>query len=136
MWTLGEGDPAGIIGNMAQSEFNDFVQSMRLVFFILLPGILTGLIISVLDFFQYHFLKDRFSLQKLVVGVIGDLILSAFIGAVCYELKISTACSMAMCGLGVRRGGVWVDKVIDKYIISKSGDNDEIPNPHHTLHTK
>ena len=55
--------------------------------FLLLPG-LHRLIASLLDFFQFHFLKDKFSAQKLVVGVLGDICLAGFVAAIAIELKL------------------------------------------------
>jgi|GEM_PF-2349132 len=106
---------------MNQQDFNDFWVSMRAIFFLLLPGLLTGLIASLLDFFQFHFLKDKFSLQKLAVGVMGDIFLAGFISAIAIELKLGPCGTIALVAISVRRGGVWVDGVIDKILYGKYG---------------
>lgn len=106
---------------MSQQDFNDFWNSMRVVFFLLLPGMLTGLITSLLDFFQFHFLKDKFSLQKLVVGIISDICLAGFVAAIAIELKLGTCGTIAVTAICVRRGGAWVDSVIDKVLYGKYG---------------
>lgn len=106
---------------MSQQDFNDFWGSMRAIFFLLLPGLLTGLIASLLDFFQFHFLKDRFSAQKLIVGVLGDICLAGFVAAIAIELKLGTCGTIALVAISVRRGGVWVDGVIDRILYGKYG---------------
>lgn len=106
---------------MNQQDFNDFWGSMRAIFFLLLPGLLTGLIASLLDFFQFHFLKDKFSAQKLVVGVLGDICLAGFVAAIAIELKLGTCGIIALVAISVRRGGVWVDGVIDRILYGKFG---------------
>jgi len=106
---------------MNQQDFNDFWNSMRAIFFLLLPGLLTGLIASLLDFFQFHFLKDKFSLQKLAVGVLGDIFLAGFISAIAIEFKLGPCGTIALVAVSVRRGGVWVDNVIDKILYGKYG---------------
>ena len=106
---------------MNQQEFNGFWDSMRAIFFLLLPGLLTGLIASLLDFFQYHFLKDKFSLQKLLIGVLGDICLAGMAAAIAIELKIGTCGTIAIAAICVRRGGVWVDNVIDRLLYGKYG---------------
>lgn len=106
---------------MNQQDFNDFWTGMRAIFFLLLPGLLTGLIASLLDFFQFHFLKDRFSAQKLIVGVLGDICLAGFVAAIAIELKLGTCGTIALVAISVRRGGVWVDGVIDRILYGKYG---------------
>ena len=106
---------------MSQQDFNDFWGSMRAIFFLLLPGLLTGLIASLLDFFQFHFLKDRFSAQKLAIGVMGDLFLAGVISAVAIELKLGPCGTIALVAISVRRGGVWVDGVIDRLLYGSYG---------------
>lgn len=106
---------------MSQQDFNDFWGSMRAIFFLLLPGLLTGLIASLLDFFQFHFLKDKFSAQKLAIGVMGDLFLAGVISAVAIELKLGPCGTIALVAISVRRGGVWVDGVIDRLLYGKYG---------------
>ena len=106
---------------MNQQDFNDFWGSMRAIFFLLLPGLLTGLIASLLDFFQFHFLKDKFSVQKLAIGVMGDLFLAGVISAVAIELKLGPCGTIALVAISVRRGGVWVDGVIDRILYGKYG---------------
>ncbi len=106
---------------MNQQDFNDFWTGMRAIFFLLLPGLLTGLIASLLDFFQFHFLKDKFSAQKLAIGVMGDLFLAGVISAVAIELKLGPCGTIALVAISVRRGGVWVDGVIDRILYGKYG---------------
>ena len=111
----------GGVRSVSQQDFNDFWGSMRAIFFLLLPGLLTGLIASLLDFFQFHFLKDKFSAQKLVVGVLGDICLAGFVAAIAIELKLGTCGTIALVAISVRRGGVWVDGVIDRILYGKYG---------------
>lgn len=106
---------------MDQQEINNFYDSARAVFFLLLPGLLTGLIASLLDFFQYHFLRDKFSLQKLLIGVLGDICLAGLAAAIAVELKIGTCGTIAIAAICVRRGGVWVDNIIDRILYGKYG---------------
>jgi len=106
---------------MNQQDFNDFWTGMRAIFFLLLPGLLTGLIASLLDFFQFHFLKDRFSVQKLAIGVMGNIFLAGVISAIAIELKLGPCGTIALVAISVRRGGVWVDGVIDRLLYGKYG---------------
>ena len=106
---------------MSQQEVNDFLDSMRAIFLLLLPGLLTGLIASLLDFFQYHFLRDKFSLQKLVIGIIGDVCLAGLVAAIAIEFRLGPCGTIAAAAICVRRGGVWVDSVIDKLLYGKYG---------------
>ena len=123
MWMLGGTRRGGRVRGrrMNQQDFNNFWTSMRAIFFLLLPGLLTGLIASLLDFFQFHFLKDKFSMQKLAVGVLGDICLAGFISAIAIELKLGPCGTIALVAISVRRGGVWVDGAIDRLLYGKYG---------------
>ena len=51
----------------------------------------------------------------------GDLFLAGVISAVAIELKLGPCGTIALVAISVRRGGVWVDGVIDRILYGKYG---------------
>ena len=108
---------------MSQQEIQNFWESCRQIFFLLIPGLFAAALTSFVDFLNKHLLKEHFSCIKFVVGQISDLTLGSAVYLGALEVGIGMAGRLALVYVAVSAGQLWVRRVIDRRLdLYDSGD--------------
>lgn len=99
---------------MSQQEFQDFLESAAQAFKFFVPYMLAGLVTSLVDFLRKHFMRERFDLIKLFVGLAGDLWLTFVIVCGAKHFGIGEWGVYALVAVLVSKGHEWIARVIDR----------------------
>lgn len=114
---------AGKVNAVSQQEIQDFWESCRQIFFLVVPGLLFAAITSFVDFLNKHWLKEHFSCVKFIVGQVSDLTLGAAVYFGAIECGVGMPGRLALVYVAVSAGQLWVRRVIDRRLdIYDNGD--------------
>lgn len=105
---VGEGDV------MSQTEVRDAFDSLKAIFMLMMPGLIAACITSSVDFLNKHWLKDKFSWNRFIVGHISDITLGGAVYLGLCEMGVGEAGRLAAVYVAVSAGRPWVRRVIDE----------------------
>lgn len=98
---------------MSQQEARDALDSLKAILLLVMPGLIAACITSSVDFLNKHWLKDKFSWNRFIVGHISDITLGVAVYLGLYEIGMGEAGRLAAVYVAVSAGRPWVRRVID-----------------------
>lgn len=110
---------------MSQQEVKDALDSLKAILLLVMPGLIAAGITSSVDFLGKHWLKDKFSWNRFIVGHVSDIMLGAAVYLGLYEIGVGEAGRLAAVYVAVSAGRPWVRQVIDNRLgINRRGGAD------------
>ncbi|MDO4561252.1 MAG: hypothetical protein Q4C86_09900 [bacterium] len=98
---------------MSHQEVKDAWDSLKAILLLVMPGLIAACITSSVDFLDKHWLKDKFSWNRFIVGHVSDITLGAAVYLGLYEIGVGEAGRLAAVYVAVSAGRLWVRRVID-----------------------
>jgi hypothetical protein len=114
MWMFAASGRVGEGDVMSQTEVRDAFDSLKAIFMLMMPGLIAACITSSVDFLNKHWLKDKFSWNRFIVGHISDITLGGAVYLGLCEMGVGEAGRLAAVYVAVSAGRPWVRRVIDE----------------------
>lgn len=123
MWMFAASGRVGEGDVMSQTEVRDAFDSLKAIFLLMMPGLIAACITSSVDFLNKHWLKDKFSWNRFIVGHISDITLGGAVYLGLCEMGVGEAGRLAAVYVAVSAGRPWVRRVIDERLgVNHRGD--------------
>ena len=122
MWMFAASGRVGEGDVMSQTEVRDAFDSLKAIFMLMMPGLIAACITSSVDFLNKHWLKDKFSWNRFIVGHISDITLGGAVYLGLCEMGVGEAGRLAAVYVAVSAGRPWVRRVIDEAGVNHRDD--------------